>query len=1157
MDRQEYNILKESIVELIENKEFAEAVDIADTIDWRKVRSFSMLQKISNLYKVNCRLEEAKDLMLLAYNYNPSSKQIVYSLCELYIELDDLASALKYLALFRKISPQDTDAYILQYKIMEKNEVKLEERIELLEEYCKKEKKEEWIYQLAYLYHRIGFATKCVETCDQLILWFKEGPFVIKAMELKMLHTKLSQTQQDIYDHKDDEIVEEMESYESEEYEPYDPESAFFPEMGSEDFHVKTIDMGKFNTSNLQKELAESMREILGEDYTDNASPDPSTTDEIMQPLYATGEVNKKEEKYQTGEYDNLVSEEIAEEEVVADEDGIEEVPVDEPAEVFPEETEEEEPFDVPVPLDSPSPVLSASTKVVGTINELEELKEKPLTSEEKVTAALAEITEEEDEAEKEPPKSLQEIIAEKRQTFVKPTIEEEVIPESHHANLVIRDVEIPPVKETVITPNLEEIMSMEDNGQISLVMPKPEPVMEKQITGQLDIDEIMTEWDNLLLRKEEEHRESIRESIMRKTGKLFDDYEEAKKNSLLSQIEEESRAERKVLTSGLELRKVEDIPEEEFQNLDEEELLPLVEEEALEVPMEEAPAEEVPAEESSADAETVEETTESVAEAKETAEEAPVEEASAEENSIDAETVEETTESVAEAKEAAEETPAEEETETVPAEGASAEEPKEEEETEKKDPLAVLTQKTLPSIWDEVNKSIAEDAALAAGAALATAGVAAETLGSGVAEVASEAMVAGEVVTAGEAMVAEGVSAVTDLAAEPAANVATNIAEPAPEGVVTEENMSTEESVEESAEELPASEYEELPEEFEAFEGEFEAYDEGEEFADEIAALEEELGLSDDEISNEEISAEESEEVEEASAMTSSLNTSTMNDISSALEQQADEVSEEVNRDINDMPDVEDERELSASETELFEEFLYSNKMKKQILDAVEQISLAPFVGNVLITGETPSASINLAKAMIKEIQLNDSNFIAQKVAKISGEKLNRKDIAATFSQLSSGALIVEKAGTLTKDTLSTITRTLENYDGGIIVLLLDTVKGIGKLLSKYPVMQGYFNARIDILPMSDKALIEYAKKYAYKKEYKIDEEKGVLALAKRISELQIGEHHVTTTEVEEIVDDAIAHSKRPGLSKFVDILGGKRYDYEDMIVLREKDFV
>ena len=1156
MDRQEYNILKESIVELIENKEFAEAVDIADTIDWRKVRSFSMLQKISNLYKVNCRLEEAKDLMLLAYNYNPSSKQIVYSLCELYIELDDLASALKYLALFRKISPQDTDAYILQYKIMEKNEVKLEERIELLEEYCKKEKKEEWIYQLAYLYHRIGFATKCVETCDQLILWFKEGPFVIKAMELKMLHTKLSQTQQDIYDHKDDEIVEEMESYESEEYEPYDPESAFFPEMGSEDFHVKTIDMGKFNTSNLQKELAESMREILGEDYTDSASPDPSTTDEIMQPLYATGEVNKKEEKYQTGEYDNLVSEEIAEEETVADEME-EEVQVEEPAEVFPEETEEEEPFDVPVPLDNPSPVLSASTKVVGTIDELEELKEKPLTSEEKVTAALAEITEEEDETEKEPPKSLQEIIAEKRQTFVKPTIEEEVIPESHHANLVIRDVEIPPVKETVISPNLEEIMSMEDNGQISLVMPKPEPVIEKQITGQLDIEEIMTEWDNLLLRKEEEHRESIRESIMRKTGKLFDDYEEAKKNSLLSQIEEESRAERKVLTSGLELRKVEDIPEEEFQNLDEEEILPLVEEGITEVPAEEAPVEEVPAEDSSADAETVEETTEPVAEvAEETAEEAPVEEPSAEESSADAEAAEETTEPVAEvAEEAAEEIPAEEE--AVPTEEASAEEPKEEEKTEKKDPLAVLTQKTLPSIWDEVNKSIAEDAALAAGAALATAGAAAETLGSGVAEVASEAAAAGEIVVAGEALAAEGVSAVTDLAAEPAANVATNIEEPATEGVVTEENMSTEESVEDSAEELPASEYEDLPEEFEAFEGEFETYDEGEEFADEIAALEEELGLSDDEISNDEISAEESEEVEEASAMTSSLNTSTMNDISSALEQQADEVSEEVNRDINDMPDVEDERELSASETELFEEFLYSNKMKKQILDAVEQISLAPFVGNVLITGETPSASINLAKAMIKEIQLNDSNFIAQKVAKISGEKLNRKDIAATFSQLSSGALIVEKAGTLTKDTLSTITRTLENYDGGIIVLLLDTVKGIGKLLSKYPVMQGYFNARIDILPMSDKALIEYAKKYAYKKEYKIDEEKGVLALAKRISELQIGEHHVTTTEVEDIVDEAIAHSKRPGLSKFVDILGGKRYDYEDMIVLREKDFV
>ncbi|MCQ2521283.1 MAG: hypothetical protein MJ105_02800 [Lachnospiraceae bacterium] len=1140
MDRQEYNILKESIVELIENKEFAEAADIADTIDWRKVRSFSMLQKISDLYKVNCRIEEAKDLMLLAYNYNPGSKQIVYSLCELYIELDDIASALKYLALFRKISPQDTDAYILQYKIMDKNEVKLEERIELLEEYCKKEKKEEWIYQLAYLYHRIGFATKCVETCDQLILWFKEGPFVIKAMELKMLHTKLSQTQQDLYDHKDDEIVEEMESYESEEYEPYDPESVYFPEMSSEDFHVKTIDMGKFNTSNLQKELAESMREILGDDYMDNGSPDPSTTDEIMQPLVEE-EKETKADTYHTGEYDNLVSEDIAEEEAVepstvvyteenvsADAIAMDNVDMVMDEEMVEELAEEEalpvDDFDVPTPIDEPS-VLTASTKVMGTIDELEELKD---MVEEEVVPVV------EEEPEPEDTRSLQEIIAEKKKSYTKP-VEEEELPESHHASLVIRDVEIPKAGETVIKPNLESLMSMEDNGQISLVLPKEEHVIERQITGQLDIVEIMNEWDNLLLRKEEEHRESIRESILRKTGKLFDDYEEATKNSLLYQLEEESRAERKVLTGGLELRKVDEIEEEEFQDLDSlaKEELALVDEETL-------------TEEAEVSVEATEETSEEMI---------PVAEESdavAEENASEEEEVPAT-------EEVQEENPVE---------------PEEEQKEEKKDPLAVLTQKTLPSIWDEVNKSLAEDAAIAAGIAVGggmlAAGVVegAESVLEKSAAVTGGAMEAGaEVATTAAETVIEGAADVVEGFAESATETENSVDDTLVEAedvAAMEANpVETVEAVTRSAVNAAPEMVESIPEEFEEFDGEFESYDgEEEDLEAEIAAFEESLGLDEDEMLEGDFEGaaemEESavEEAEEAPMQTSSLNTSTMNDISSALEQQADEVSAETFREMNDLPDMEDERELSSNEVELFEEFLYSNKMKKQILDAVEQISLASFTGNVLITGDTPTASINLAKALIKEIQLNDANFVAQKVAKISGDKLNRKDIAATFAQLSSGALIVEKAGTLTKDTLSTITRTLESFDGGIIILLLDTVKGIGKLLAKYPVMQGYFNARIDILPMSDTALLDYAKKYAYKKEYKIDEEKGVLALAQRISELQIGDHHVTTMEVEEIVDEAIAHSKRPRISTFVDILGGKRYDYEDMIILREKDF-
>jgi len=111
--------------------------------------------------------------------------------------------------------------------------------------------------------------------------------------------------------------------------------------------------------------------------------------------------------------------------------------------------------------------------------------------------------------------------------------------------------------------------------------------------------------------------------------------------------------------------------------------------------------------------------------------------------------------------------------------------------------------------------------------------------------------------------------------------------------------------------------------------------------------------------------------------------------------------------------------------------------------------------------------------------------------------------------------------------------------------------------MIDESPMLEGYFNTRIDITPMNNNALVEYAKKYAYSREYKIDEERGILALHQRISELQIGEHHVTTREVEDIIEDAIAHSLRPRPSVFFSILGGKRYDYEDMIILKESDFV
>ena len=200
MDKFEYKASADEIKALIAEGEFAEAVKIADKIDWRRVRSVMMLCTISDLYKINRRFQESKDILLMAYEKHPTGRLIIYSLCELCIKMGEYDQASEYYKEFVQIAPRDTGRYVLQYRLYEALDVSIEERIAILEEFKKREPREKWVYELAYLYHRIGLTTKCVEECDEMFLWFGEGRYVIKALELKALHQPLSPEQQDKYD---------------------------------------------------------------------------------------------------------------------------------------------------------------------------------------------------------------------------------------------------------------------------------------------------------------------------------------------------------------------------------------------------------------------------------------------------------------------------------------------------------------------------------------------------------------------------------------------------------------------------------------------------------------------------------------------------------------------------------------------------------------------------------------------------------------------------------------------------------------------------------------------------------------------------------------------------------------------------------------------
>jgi hypothetical protein len=250
-----------------------------------------------------------------------------------------------------------------------------------------------------------------------------------------------------------------------------------------------------------------------------------------------------------------------------------------------------------------------------------------------------------------------------------------------------------------------------------------------------------------------------------------------------------------------------------------------------------------------------------------------------------------------------------------------------------------------------------------------------------------------------------------------------------------------------------------------------------------------------------------------------------------------------------------EEVRNFSPEEQELFENFAVTKKIKKQIINTLDNMSLAAYTGNVIITGDAGLDTMRLAKNLIKEYQSLDSNF-SGKIAKIAGEKINDRNIKDIFDKLDNGGIIIEKANGMSQEKLYEMATLLNQENIGIIVILEDTKKEITKLLEKQAMIADYFNLRVDLMEMDNNALVAYAKNYALALEYAIDE-LGTLALYTRIANMQSGNHVVTKDEVREIIDEAIYKSKKSKIKNFVDVLFSRRYDSEDMIVLKERDFI
>lgn len=965
MDKNEYKICADEIRALIKQKQYKEAVEIADRINWKNVVNTGMLCTISDLYKMCKRFEDSRDVLYLAYQRNPSGRMILYSLCELSIKIGDVVNAVAYYKEFVQVAPHDTGKYVLKYKLYTAQEVGLDERIGVLEELQRYECKEKWMYELAYLYHMNGYSEKCVEECNQIVIYFGEGKYVIKALELKALHEPLSYAQDDLYKRLTSPI--------------------------EDDIFVKEMDLSKYNTIDLEKELAYHSSEVWFDDKQAKEALEKER--EALRKQEAEAEFLRQERAKEAAK--------IEAERLEREKKALEEEKAREAAELKEAEKKSQDNDSI------------EETKVFN-VKEIEEgLKKEPAISRTVV-----------------PNRGFDEM--------------REVMPHSvENAAIVFR--------------NYDDMVSMEGDGQISFNVPDQE-VIDKQITGQISIEDVLAEFERMKNASEKKWRDDMRRKVMQQTTGIFKDFDENAKNGYLEELENQV-----IESPRIELTK------EEEEVLIGENLMPITakEEEPDEILFDDTKPlnlhfDELPVT--------------NVIPAIDLPSAAPTEIIKIKEPEIEVEDL--SSRDVHEIilpKESLEEEPVEEEPteeelffDRTPFIGEKEIETKTDSEVSGPEPEADDNTTSLP------NSSQIDDYFM---------------------------------------RFAEASEERDRLEAERAETETTE--EELIEESVEEEIIEEEPVVEEIVEEKPAAE--EIIEEEPVVEEIVEEEPAAEEFTEEEPASEQEYEDSEEYVEEESEEPISEESVEEPLIGVSGL----------TIEQE-----------------------------ERFESFIQTGTGLSDVKDAIKLISMEADKGNAIIGSEDNDSSVDLAIALIKELYSREEPGL--KVGKTKASSLNAKTADAleeTLSKQYGGAVIVEEANELRPETLAVILKVLNVPGKKMFMAFTSTSRGKHKFLMNNGGVIPGFDINIDVEAMSDKELVAYAKAYAYKKEFSIDE-MGMLALHTRIEENQSSNHCVTVTEVKGIIDEAIVKATKKSPKHFIATLVGNRYDDNDMIVLKEKDF-
>ena len=1057
MDKYEYRVKTEQMLDHLEKKEYQKAMDIAESIDWRRVKNASMLNTVSEIYEYNGEFKKGRDILFLAFDRAPGSRKIVYRLGTLALKIKDIREATDCYEEFVKLAPKDPNQYILKYKILRTQGAALSDQIAALEEFKKAEYIEKWAYELAKLYDEAGMTAECLEECDDLILWFSEGKYVYLAMELKMKYKPLTPLQQEKYDSRPGAVKKQPEPV---------------------------------------KQTESTLEEVDDEN-----------------------------------EYDEGSEEEVQESTVQRIDDAqVQEIP--------PEPVPMQEEFEIP-----------------------EEAAQADVVPEEVVPEATAAVEETPMYREEEPEASVE-------------------TPEEHASA----------IKQVVTGATLEEALA-QGVAVASGINIEEEAMKEREdeilANGQMMIDDILQKWEA----KQKDHEEAIAKQKAKDEERLQKEREQAR----IRQEEERKEVERKAAEAEARRKAEEEAArkaaeEEARRKAEEEAARKAAEEEARRKAEEEArrKAEEEAARkaaEEEARRKAEEEAARKAAEeeARRKAEEEAARKAEEEARRAAEEEARRKAEEEAARKaeeEAADEKESERNTQRIPDDIVRLMEEMESENEDSEDEIYEEELEDGPGMDEDFIEGIEDELD----------GL--DMNGSSFEEGDFDEADFEEEDLEGEDF-DEGDFEEEDLEGEDF-----------DEGDFEEEDFDEEdfdeadfEEEDLDEEELEEADFDEDDDEddFEDIDDEETDFDEGdfeedldeEDFDEEEIDDDEELDFGED-LEGEDFDEADFEEedldegdFDEGDFEEEDFDEEEIDDEDDTEELEIEEPSEEEIQarikkskggvpfdtgfvvtgryDLSATSEIGLKAGLTEEQKKLFSYFVPVRGMSEQIVEVLDNDRRAQRegtskTGNLLVIGRKGSGKTVLAVDIVKAIQ-KQRNLKQGKVAIVTGESLNKKELTNIIQKLRGGAIIIEHAGKLNSRTVKELNYLMEKKTGELLFVLEDQRKPLERLMTANPEFKKKFSSKLELPVFINDELVTFGQTYAKENGYKLDE-MGILALYSRIDVMQREDHAVSVAEVKEIMDEAIAHSQKANVKHLARRVFGKGTDDSDRIILKEEDF-